>query len=251
MTMTTQNPVPRHSTLDRSTAMSLAATEYERVGDLLGLLTLAQWAAPTNCPPWDVRQMASHVLGVAEMAASPLEQRRQMRAAGRRGGDFVEALCDVQLDKHAQKTPDEIKAAWRRTVPRAARGRRMIPGFLRRRALPQLQTVNGVEEAWSIGFLTETILTRDPWMHRLDIAAATGVKPTLTPDHDGVIVDDLVREWAARHGQPVSLRLDGPAGGTWEFGSGGVVLELDALEFCRQTSGRSPANGLTETQVPY
>jgi uncharacterized protein (TIGR03083 family) len=231
--------------------MRLARTEYERVSDLFDLLTPTQWAAPTNCPPWDVRQMASHVLGMAEMAASPLEQRRQVRAASQRGGDFVEALCEVQLDKHARETPDEIKAKWRRTVPRARRGRRMIPGFMLRRAMPETQVVNGAEESWSIGFLTETILTRDPWMHRFDIAAATGVKPKLTAEHDGVIVDDLVREWAARHGQPVRLRLDGPAGGTWEFGSVGAVLELDALEFCRQTSGRSPANGLTETQVPY
>jgi uncharacterized protein (TIGR03083 family) len=249
--MTKQIPSPRRSTLDRDMAMRLASAEYARVSDVFDALTPAQWAAPTNCPPWDVRQMASHVLGMAEIAASPLEQRRQMRAAGRRGGDFVESLCDVQLEKHAQETPDEIKGAWKRTVPRAARGRRMIPGFMRRRAMPQMQVVNGAEEAWSVGFLTETILTRDPWMHRFDIAAATGVKPKLTADHDGVILDDLAREWAARHGQPVRLCLDGPGGGIWEFGSGGALLELDVLEFCRQTSGRSTPTGLTETQVPY
>jgi hypothetical protein len=102
-----------------------------------------------------------------------------------------------------------------------------------------------------LGYLTETILTRDPWMHRLDISAATGVKPTHTPEHDGVIVDDIVHEWAERHGKPVSLRLDGPAGGSWEFGSGGPVIELDAVEFCRQISARSTPSGLTETQVPF
>jgi uncharacterized protein (TIGR03083 family) len=249
--MTQQMSDPRRSTLDRGTSMRLAATEYGRVTEMFDVLTLPQWAMPTNCPPWDVRQMASHMLGMAEMAASPLEQRRQMRAAGRRGGDFVESLCAGQVEKHAQHTPAEIRALWKRTASRAARGRRMIPGFMRRRAMPQAQMINGTEEAWTIGYLTETILTRDPWMHRLDIAAATGVKPTLTADHDGAIIDDLVREWAARHGQPVRLHLDGPAGGTWEFGSGGPLLELDTIDFCRQTSGRSTPAGLTETQVPY
>ncbi len=242
---------PRQSRMDRSTAMRLAPAEYERVSALFDTLSPSQWAMPTNCPPWDVRQLAGHVLGMAEMAASMLEQRRQMGEATRRGGVFIDELCAVQVEKHATLTPDQLRAAWKKSAPRATRGRRRIPGFIRRRAMPQTQEVNGAEESWTVGYLTETILTRDPWMHRLDIAAATGVKPTLTPDHDGVLVDDVVREWAARHGKPVTLHLDGPAGGTWTFGSGGAVMHLDAVEFCRQISGRSAPSGLTETQVPF
>jgi uncharacterized protein (TIGR03083 family) len=231
--------------------MRLAATEYERVGQLFGSLSPAQWATPTNCPPWDVRQMAGHVLGMAEMASSLLEQRRQLRAAARRGGEFIDALCAVQVEMHAADTPAVVRSSWAQISPRAARSRRRIPAFVRRRAMPQTQTVNGVEEAWTIGYLTETILTRDPWMHRLDIAAATGAKPTLTPEHDGVIVEDVVHEWAMRHGRPVTLRLDGPAGGSWEFGIGGPEMHLDCIEFCFQLTGRSPAQGLTQTQVPF
>ncbi len=243
---------PRRSLLNRTTAMRLAREEYVRVGDLLASLTPAQWAAETNCPPWDVRQMACHLLGMAEMAASVFEQRRQMRQAGARGGTFIDELCALQVEKHADLRPSDIVAAWWNTSPKAARGRRRIPGFIRRRPMPQTQQVNGVEEVWSIGFLTETILTRDPWMHRLDIAAATGVKPTLTADHDARIVDDVVREWAGRHGKPVALRLDGPAGGSWEFGSGETVhLEFDAVDFCRQLSGRAPSEGLTSVEVPF
>jgi uncharacterized protein (TIGR03083 family) len=231
--------------------MRLAAAEYERVSQLFDALSSAQWAAPTNCPPWDVRQMAGHVLGMAEMAASLLEQRRQLRAATRRGGEFVDALCAVQVEKHAADTPADVRSSWAQIWPRAVRSRRRIPAFVRRRAMPQTQTLNGVEETWTIGYLTETILTRDPWMHRLDIATATGAKPTLTPEHDGVIVEDVVHEWATRHGRPVSLHLDGPAGGNWEFGSGGPEMHLDCIEFCFQLSGRSPAMGLTQTQVPF
>ena len=38
------------------------------------------------------------------------------------------------------------------------------------------------------------IITRDPWMHRLDLARATGQDLVLTADHDGVIVADVVAD---------------------------------------------------------
>jgi hypothetical protein len=69
----------------------------------------------------------------------------------------------------------------------------------------------------------------------------------LTADHDGVLVDDVVHEWAERHGEPFTLHLTGPAGGTW--GSGGPKLEFDAVEFCRSISGRGTAP--FDTEVPF
>ena len=43
----------------------LAITEYERVADLLEPGSPpTQWAAPTDCPGWDVRAMAGHMLGM-------------------------------------------------------------------------------------------------------------------------------------------------------------------------------------------
>jgi hypothetical protein len=116
--------------------------------------------------------------------------------------------------------------------------------------------VNGAPETWSLGFLTDVILTRDPWMHRLDLARATGRPPVLTSDHDGVIVGDVVAEWARRHGQPYRLQLTGPAGGSWSAGTGGEEITMDATDFCRVVSGRPgreadrPA-GLLATQVPF
>ncbi|MDX1382582.1 MAG: hypothetical protein R3190_03005, partial [Thermoanaerobaculia bacterium] len=44
--------------------------------------------------------------------------------------------------------------------------------------------------------LFDTILTRDTWMHRTDLAEATGRPLELTADHDGRIVADVVAEWA-------------------------------------------------------
>jgi hypothetical protein len=74
---------------------------------------------------------------------------------------------------------------------------------------------------------------------------------TLTADHDGVLVADVAAEWAERHGQPCTLTLTGPAGGTWTWGDGGESLGLDAVEFCRILSGRGAGDGLLTTRVPF
>ena len=98
------------------------------------------------------------------------------------------------------------------------------------------------------------ILTRDPWMHRLDIAAATGTAPRLTAEHDGVIVADVVAEWADRHGKDFELTVTGPAGGTWQAGANGPSWTLDAVDFCRAVSRRPASITLDEllnTEVPY
>ena len=193
--------------------------------------------------------MSTHMLGMADMAASPLESRRQPKEARKRGGVFIDALTALQVQERADLDPVHIVAQLAKTGPKAARGRRRMPALLRRRRLPAAET--DLVDDWTLGFLIDVILTRDTWMHRMDLAAATGRAPDLRADHDGVLVDDAVREWASRHGQPCRLRLAGPAGGAWDFGEGGPEIEMDAVEFCRVLSGRGDAEGLMKTQVPF
>ena len=148
-------------------------------------------------------------------------------------------------------TPAQIVARFQQVAPKASRGRRLTPGLIRRRTMPQLQVVGDHEEPWTIGYLIDVILTRDPWMHRIDISRATGAVPVLTPEHDGVLVADVVQEWAQRHGQPFALNLTGPAGGSWTVGTGAESIDLDAVQFCRTVSGRAAGEGLLTTQVPF
>lgn len=69
-------------------------------------------------------------------------------------------------------------------------------------------------EKWCVGYLTDVILTRDPWMlHRSDLA--------------------------------------GVAGGTWSSGRGWERIELDAVEFCRILAGRREWPGLLSVRVPF
>lgn len=238
--------LPRTPGIDRATAQRLMATEFQRVLDQFRSLSPDEWHASTCNTGWDVLALAKHMLGMAAMSASLREQVQQRRQAKRRGGVFIDALTALQVDKYAGWSPQRIVAEFQRLAPKAVRRRSGMPGLLRRRAMPN------EGESWTLAYLVDVILTRDPWMHRTDIAAAVGRDPVLTADHDGVIVDDVAREWAARHGMPCTLRLTGPLARDYVFGSGdGPSYAIDAVEFCRVLSGRGQGDGLLRTRVPF
>ena len=194
--------------------------------------------------------MAAHLYGMARMASSLLENMRQQRVAAAKGGG-IDALTAHQVEKFSGLSPAQLVEAMRALSHKAARARRRMPGFVRSRRLPEAQVVDGVEEWWTIGYVCDVILTRDPWMHRADLARATGRPMTVTAEHDGVIVDGVVGEWIGRHGQPFDLTLTGPAGGHWVEGTGGETIAMDAVDFCRVLSGRGAATGLLTTQLPF
>jgi uncharacterized protein (TIGR03083 family) len=250
--------------------MQLAAHEYERFLAELRELSPDDWSRPTVCPAWDVHAMVCHVVGMAEFAASLPEQLRQMRAARKAGGLFIDALTAVQVEKHRARLPAVLVARLAEVAPRAAKGRRRTPALVRRIGLADqaVDETGNQTETWTIGYLTDVILTRDTWMHRSDLAEATGKAMTVTPEHDGTLVADVVSEWAARHGQPCTITLTGPAGGTWTFNGAGTfagagtfdgagasgspaAYQLDAVDFCRILSGRGSGAGLLATRVPF
>jgi hypothetical protein len=116
--------------------------------------------------------------------------------------------------------------------------------------------IGTISETWRLGYLVDVILTRDTWMHRIDVCRAVGAEPELDAAHDGRIVADIVAEWTRRHGEPVRLTLDGPAGGCFAGGetAGAIAaepIELDAVEFCRVVSGRERGTGLLGHEVPF
>jgi uncharacterized protein (TIGR03083 family) len=244
--------------IERPTAMRLVETEYQRVIDAVDALQSEDWTRPTDCTEWDVRQLVAHIAGQASLVSTLLELARQVRAAKARqqaGQPSVDALTALQVEERQHLRPEELRAELHRVCPRAARGRRRFPRFVRRLSAGK-EVVNGVPEAWSFGYVTDVIFTRDAWMHRLDLARATGRDPVLTADHDGVIVADIVAEWARRHGRPYRLELTGPAGGSWSSGTGGEEIAMSAIDFCRIVSGRPGPDGgqpwgLLTTQVPF
>ena len=249
----------RRSRLDRREAMRLAAVEYERFADAVSQVGADGWGRPTDCPAWDVRRLACHVVGMAELAADPAEGDRQRRLAGLAvadsGGDFTDALTALQVAERESWGPADILARVRDAGRRAAVGRASAPAQALGAAMPSPFEFNGQLERWSVGYLFDTILTRDVWMHRIDLCTAVGIPVLLTADHDGVIVSDLVDEWAQRHARPYRLTLTGTAGGRFAGATGGQDQEwhdeLDAIEFARILAGRGTGTGLLAIRVPF
>ena len=238
--------------ISRSEAHGLAATENVRMLDLLRSLADEDWSKPTDCPDWNVRALAGHVLGGMESFSSCGQLIHMMRAAKKEAGDgsFVDGMTRVQVRERVELTNTELLRRLESAGPKSARFRSRVPALFR--AVPMKQELlSGKTESWKMGYLLDTILTRDTWMHRVDIARATGRELALTPDHDGRIVADAVAEWARRHGQPFSLELTGPAGATFRQGDGGETITLDAVELCRIFSGRGTGEGLLTHEVPF
>jgi uncharacterized protein (TIGR03083 family) len=251
MNMTTTS-VDTIRPIDRSEARALAEAENERVLDLLRSLSDDDWSQPTDCAAWDVRALAGHVLGGMEGFSSFRQLMHMMRAAKKEAGkgSFVDGMTAVQVRERAGLTHDELLRRLAEAGPRSARFRARMPAPFR--AMPMKQELlSGKTESWKMSYLLDTILTRDTWMHRVDVACATGHDLALTADHDGRIVADAVAEWARRHGQPFLLQLTGPAGGSFTQGAGGEAITLDAVEFCQILSGRASGSGLMTQEVPF
>ena len=255
MTMTTTE-VSTLAPLTHDEAMRLQGAELDRTLTMLRSLDPAQWATQTECPAWDVRAMYQHVLGACEAGASMRENVHQLRAgyAHRKahGGPLEAALSDVQVRERAELTPPQIVERLTAVAPKTVRGRRRTPGLFRNHA--KLKIDGPVHETWKLGYLVDTIYLRDTWMHRVDTAQALDLPLELSADHDGRIVEDVVAEWARRHGRPFVLELTGPAGGTYAHEPDAADVErlsLDAVEFCRTLAGREPATGLLATVVPF
>jgi uncharacterized protein (TIGR03083 family) len=232
--------------------MRLAAVEYDRFVGAVEHLSPQQWAAPTECPGWDVRAVVAHVLGMMELDTSSDELVRQITLATQRmhssGGARIDALTAIQVEEHASLSTEALLAALRDAAAPALAGRALLTA--EDRATPY-DPGPPFDRPWTRGYLVDVVHTRDPWMHRVDIARATGTELALTPEHDGRIVADVVSDWARRHGQAFLLVLDGPAGGSFVAGGGGDRYELDAVEFCRILSGRAAGAGLLGHAVPF
>jgi uncharacterized protein (TIGR03083 family) len=242
--------------LSHDEAMRRQAHELECALAMLRSLPESSWTAPTDCPDWDVRAMYLHVLGACEAGASMRENVHQLRRARshrkHNGGPLEAALSNVQVREREALTPHRLVDRLAEVAPKAVRGRSRIPRVLRSHAK---LTVDGpVHEKWTLGYLVDTIYLRDLWMHRVDVARATGCALELTAEHDGRIIADVVAEWSRRHGRPFRLELTGPAGGTYGHdpeAPAAELLTLDAVEFCRTLAGREAATGLLATIVPF
>jgi len=228
----------------REESRAIALTESGRFIDLLETLEGDDWAQPTDCALWSVRDIVAHQASHVQMGTSFWGFLAQLNPVVlfpylRRGLSAVNAINQSQVEPRSTRpTADLITEL--RTMPAAIEARQTA-GWLARRFLVPISPVGFVP----LGTLWDTIFPRDMWMHRHDIASATGKEFHQTADHDGVIVAQTVRDAGAYLAKKlpettVILTLHGTSGGVWRLGKGAqtVNLALGVVDFMRRSSER-------------
>lgn len=227
--------------ISRAEVDSLAREEWKRLLAFLDALDAGDWSKPTMCTEWTVRDMVAHQAGAYAAYASFQEFRRQYLnppPKNRLPEDFIN---EIQIADRRHKTNAELISEIREKGPRTITNRRRIPFFLRAVSIPRPggATLN-------MGYMLDIIYSRDTWMHRIDLARATNREMKLTREHDGRMVELVMRDvnavLAPKLGSDsVVIALTGIAGGVWRIGNSATpraTLEMDTLDFNIYASGR-------------
>ena len=107
------------SVLPRPAVDAAVSAERHRLADSVADLTAEQWATPSLCAAWTVRDVVAH-LTVTTRVTVP----RLLRGAVRAGGSFDRLAVDLAAERAVAHTPAELVAQLRES---AASTRRM-PG---------------------------------------------------------------------------------------------------------------------------
>lgn len=238
--------------IDHDEAMQITSVENRKFGDLMRSLSPEEWAAQTECPLWDVRAMAAHLVGSAASQASPLEFFRQKRGGKpickELGSPFWwDGMNELQVRERASLTTAELIAEWSTVSASAVKSRTKMPRLIAGLKLLNLPEPVGRQP---LSYLFDIGFTRDVWAHRIDIAHAIAAQPDHDAVHDGRILADIVAEWGATHGEPFSLVLEGPAGGSYVQGVGGDEIHLGVVDFVRILAERTTASGVLQHPLP-
>ncbi|UCG23719.1 MAG: maleylpyruvate isomerase family mycothiol-dependent enzyme [Chloroflexota bacterium] len=239
--------------LSHKEAAELARTELSCFISLVESLDGEEWERPTMCTKWSVRDILAHQAGAYESSASFAEFRRQGM-----GNPYmkeeklpIDAINRRQVEDREGRSPETLLNELRSAGPKAIANRQKLPGFLR--AIPLINFGPPVGRA-PLGYLTDNIMTRDTWSHRLDICVATGREMVLSPEHDGrltalVILDlEKILRAVTRDGSFV-LELAGPAGGKWQFGkeTPATTITMETLDFHIYASDRATSEDMIVT----
>jgi uncharacterized protein (TIGR03083 family) len=225
-------------------ALSDLRAELDVFAGLLRELDPADWRRPTACPGWTVHDVVAHVTGQSEGMARPDRLIRRVRRARRAGGThgILDRSNQYQVDARAALSDAELTAEFVRWGGRAVRAAGRIPPPVRRRLTLSLFFPEECKllPDDSFDYLVRVLMASDTWMHRLDVADATGRKPEFR-GHEGRLAAQVIRDLDSAWAGPAAvIELTGPAGGRWTVGAGEPVatLEADAVTYMRLLSGR-------------
>jgi uncharacterized protein (TIGR03083 family) len=232
----------------------VANAELEASLALLRDLDDRDWAAPTDCAEWTVHDLTAHLAGQYQgLARLGVYLRRHSRAHRRYPAlSRLDADNRQQIDDLGGQTGPELVAMLAAIGPKAIRARRRVPGLVRRQHIGRMYPEESLPDD-RLSYMLDVLGLRDPWMHRVDIARATG-RPLLLGAHDRVIVAQVIADLdQAWDGPPALLELTGPAGGRWTLGNAApaVTIQADAVDYLRALSGRDDHPDLQADGDPW
>jgi uncharacterized protein (TIGR03083 family) len=227
----------------------LFAPQQAAFTGLLRGLSPAQWAHPTICPGWDVKDVAAHVLGDH---IGRLSRHRDGYAAPQpRDGEVLPAFLD------------RINGEW------AAAARRISPRLL----IEQLQdTGDQVAEFWQAvdpDALGEAVSWASPgpapvwldaardfseyWTHHQQICDATGQPGLMSPGYVRPVIDTsmralphALRRVTAPEGAALQMTVTGPGAGEWA-----CTRDADRWSLHRQSHPKPAARVELDTDTAW
>ena len=235
-------------------ALELERGELERFVAALETLPPEAWTLPVRRSGWDVHALVAHVAGSYAAQASFDELRRQtaprvVRFYRMESDSLGETIARIQVGDRRTRSPAQLIAELREAGPRAIDHRAVVfrPLQLVGRAL-------GGNRHLPVVLFAPFQAVRDLWFHRLDLTEATTTAFVTDREHDGRILELLIRYVAPRATtalgeRTVDLTLLGAAGGRWRFGEqakAAAVIEMAPVVFAKLLDNQYSAAGIRE-----
>jgi uncharacterized protein (TIGR03084 family) len=227
---TTRSGHPGGSMDDMREAVGALAQEQAELEGVLRALTPEEWLIPTPAHGWDVRDQVSHLADTEELAHDTASGGPRQLNAEAMSFPSPEAFTESGCDKGRAMAPGDVLEWW---VTGAARTREVLATKEPAERVP-----------WGLGMSARSFVSArlmETWAHGLDVRAAVGVDPNITPrlmDVAWLIVRALPYAFrVAKREQPpgvLLVELDHESE-TWRFGPGDADQKItgDAGEFCR------------------
>jgi uncharacterized protein (TIGR03083 family) len=200
------------SVLERTDVARGALDEYESFAALIESLDASQWDAPTRCTAFQVRDVAGHVVGLAEdvVQGVPGSRNAEEEAASVRGDSPAQVAARLRA----------VIAALQPLLDALDDDMWNGPS-----GVPDLTFGRGVLTLWY-----------DVFVHADDIRAAVG-RPTERGAGLAASVEYLAGELTTRGWGPATLALDGIA--RYDVGAGGREITGDPMQFVLVATGRA------------
>ncbi len=202
------------TTLSRTHVSRGCLNEYDAFAALIEGLSENEWNAPARCGGWQARDVAGHVVGLAEDTAAGVP--------GSRNAD--EEAASV---RHESAAGAAARLRTATATLRALLDAIDDDGWNGPSGVPDLTLGAGVLTLWY-----------DTYVHADDIRAAIG-KPSERGDGLDATIAYLAGQLTARGWRPATLALTGV--GRHDVGGGGPEITGDALQFALVATGRADA----------